>query len=138
MDQIDLQILELLKHNARISFSELGRKVNMTQPAVSERVKRLEEKGVITGYRAVISPEKMGNGVTAFIMIQASHCDRLTAFAKQSQEVAQIYQVSGQYNFLMKIETASMKSLEAFIYQCSEYGHTTTMTVLSTPLDQQK
>lgn len=138
MDQIDLQILELLKHNARISFSELGRKVNMTQPAVSERVKRLEEKGVITGYRAVISPEKMGKGVTAFIMIQATHCDRLTAFAKQSQEVAQIYQVSGQYNFLMKIETASMKSLESFIYQCSEYGHTTTMTVLSTPLDQQE
>jgi DNA-binding Lrp family transcriptional regulator len=138
MDQIDLQILELLKHNARISFSELGRKVNMTQPAVSERVKRLEEKGVITGYRAVLSPDKMGKGVTAFILIQASHCDRLTAFAKQSQEVIEIYQVSGQYNFLMKIETASMKSLENFIYQCSEYGHTTTMTVLSTPLDQQK
>ncbi|MGG3305866.1 Lrp/AsnC family transcriptional regulator [Paenibacillus lautus] len=132
IDQIDLQILELLKNNARISFSELGRKVNMTQPAVSERVKRLEEKGVITGYRTVLSPDKMGKGVTAFILIQASHCDRLTAFAKQS-----IYQVSGQYNFLMKIETASMKSLEAFIYDCSEYGHTTTMTVLSTPLEQE-
>lgn len=79
----------------------------------------------------------MGKGVTAFILIQASHCDRLTAFAKQSQEVTQIYQVSGQYNFLMKIETASMKSLEAFIYDCSEYGHTTTMTVLSTPLEQE-
>lgn len=104
----------------------------MTQPAVSERVKRLEEKGVITGYRTVLSPDKMGKGVTAFILIQASHCDRLTAFAKQS-----IYQVSGQYNFLMKIETASMKSLEAFIYDCSEYGHTTTMTVLSTPLEQE-
>ncbi|MFB4323062.1 winged helix-turn-helix transcriptional regulator [Priestia sp. BR_2] len=136
MDQIDLQILELLKHNARISFSELGRKVNMTQPAVSERVKRLEEKGVITEYRTVLSAEKMGKGVTAFILIQASHCGRLTTFAKQSQEVVEIYQVSGQYNFLMKIETGSMKSLETFIYQCSEYGHTTTMTVLSMPLDQ--
>ncbi|WP_339265553.1 Lrp/AsnC family transcriptional regulator [Paenibacillus sp. FSL K6-1330] len=70
MDQIDLQILELLKNNARISFSELGRKVNMTQPAVSERVKRLEEKGVITGYRAVLSPDKMGKGVTAFILFK--------------------------------------------------------------------
>ncbi|GIP03657.1 AsnC family transcriptional regulator [Paenibacillus lautus] len=138
MDQIDLQILEFLKHNARISFSELGRKVNMTQPAVSERVKRLEEKGVITEYRTVLSAEKMGKGVTAFILIQASHCGRLTTFAKQSQEVVEIYQVSGQYNFLMKIETGSMKSLETFIYQCSEYGHTTTMTVLSMPLDQQE
>jgi len=138
MDQIDLQILELLKHNARISFSELGRKVNMTQPAVSERVKRLEEKGVITEYRTVLSAEKMGKGVTAFILIQASHCGRLTTFANQSQEVVEIYQVSGQYNFLMKIETGSMKSLETFIYQCSEYGHTTTMTVLSMPLDQQE
>lgn len=138
MDQIDLQILELLKHNARISFSELGRKVNMTQPAVSERVKRLEEKGVITEYRTILSAEKMGKGVTAFILIQASHCGRLTTFAKQSQEVVEIYQVSGQYNFLMKIETGSMKTLETFIYQCSEYGHTTTMTVLSMPLDQQE
>lgn len=138
MDQIDLQILELLKHNARISFSELGRKVNMTQPAVSERVKRLEEKGVIAEYRTVLSAEKMGKGVTAFILIQASHCGRLTTFAKQSREVVEIYQVSGQYNFLMKIETGSMKSLETFIYQCSEYGHTTTMTVLSMPLDQQE
>ena len=138
MDQIDLQILELLKHNARIFFSELGRKVNMTQPAVSERVKRLEEKGVITEYRTVLSAEKMGKGVTAFILIQASHCGRLTTFAKQSQEVVEIYQFSGQYNFLMKIETGSMKSLETFIYQCSEYGHTTTMTVLSMPLDQQE
>lgn len=138
MDHIDVQILELLKNNARISFSELGRTVNMTQPAVSERVKRLEEKGVITGYRAILSPERMGKGVTAFILIQANRCDQLTAFSKQSSEVVEIYQISGQYNFLMKIETASMKTLEAFIYECSAYGHTTTMTVLSSPLDKQE
>ncbi|QRG69009.1 Lrp/AsnC family transcriptional regulator [Brevibacillus choshinensis] len=134
MDQIDLKILEALQQNARISFSELGRSINMTQPAVSERVRKLEEKGIIDSYRTIVSPEKLGKSITAFILVQTNNCDRLTAFGNQSDDVVEMHQLSGQFNFMLKIQTHSMQSLNDFLSQCSQYGFTSTMTVLSTPL----
>ncbi|WNC16297.1 AsnC family transcriptional regulator [Brevibacillus brevis] len=134
MDQIDLKILEALQQNARISFSELGRTINMTQPAVSERVRKLEERGVIDAYRTIVSPEKLGKTVTAFVLVQTNDCGRLTAFGHQSEDVVEMYQLSGQFNFMLKVQTSSMSSLQDFLSRCSQYGFTTTMTVLSTPL----
>ncbi len=135
MDQIDHNILKLLANNARMSYSELGRHINMTQPTVTERVRRMEEKGIIKAYRTILAHDKMGKGVTAFILIQAGSCDKLLEFCRQADEVVELYQVSGQYNYLMKIMTESMQSLEAFIMTCSAYGHTSTMTVLSSPIE---
>lgn len=134
MDQIDLKILEALQQNARISFSELGRAINMTQPAVSERVRKLEEKGIIDSYRTIVSPEKLGKSITAFILVQTNDCGRLTAFGSQSEDVVEMHQLSGQFNFMLKVQTYSMQSLNDFLSQCSRYGFTSTMTVLSTPL----
>lgn len=132
MDQIDLRILNLLQDNARISISEIGRSINMTAPAVNERVKRLEEKGVIQGYRAIIDHSKLGLMVTAFILIQTDRCTELSTFCEQTPEVIELHQISGQSNFLMKVVTESMAALEAFRIVCSRYGFTQTLTVLST------
>ncbi|KHF33015.1 HTH-type transcriptional regulator LrpC [Paenibacillus sp. P1XP2] len=85
MDQTDLKILNILQDNARITISELGRMINMTGPAVTERVRRLEEKGVIRSYRAMLSPEKLGKAITAFVAIQANRCDLFTDFCRRSR-----------------------------------------------------
>ncbi|MFD1952836.1 Lrp/AsnC family transcriptional regulator [Paenibacillus thailandensis] len=135
MDQIDLKILRLLQENARIPISEIGRLINMTGPAVNERVKRLEEKGVIRSYRAILSPAKMGKAVSAFILIQAERCETFAEFCGQSPDVEELHQISGQYNFLVKVVTESMESLERFRLACSKHGFTQTMTVLSTSFD---
>ncbi|WP_339321166.1 Lrp/AsnC family transcriptional regulator [Paenibacillus sp. FSL W8-0194] len=135
MDQTDLKILNILQDNARITISELGRMINMTGPAVTERVRRLEEKGVIRSYRAMLSPEKLGKAITAFVAIQANRCDLFTDFCRRSPDVAEVHQISGQFNFLIKVVTESMQSLDRFRKECSEYGFTQTMTVLSTPFD---
>ncbi|ASS64787.1 MULTISPECIES: Lrp/AsnC family transcriptional regulator [unclassified Paenibacillus] len=134
MDAIDHQILQHLQRNARMPLSELGRAISMTQPAVSERVRKLEEKGIIDSYRAIVSPEKLGKAVTAFVLVQTGSCGKLAKFGGESPEVAEMHQLSGQYNFILKVQTRSIASLEAFLVRCSEFGFTTTMTVLSTPL----
>ncbi|GMK37348.1 AsnC family transcriptional regulator [Paenibacillus sp. CCS19] len=131
LDQIDVKILNLLQDNARISISEIGRTINMTAPAVTERVKRLEEKGIIQGYRADIDQSKLGKAVTAFLLIQTDRCDKLTAFCERSPEVMELHQISGQYNFLMKVVSESISALDQFRIACSEYGFTQTLTVLS-------
>ncbi|MXQ55921.1 Lrp/AsnC family transcriptional regulator [Shimazuella alba] len=135
MDAIDAKIVELLQKNARITVSQIGRLINMTQPAVGERIRKLEEKGVIQGYKVILDPEKLGKHVTAYILIQAGNCGKLIEFCNQSPEVVEAHQLSGQFNFMIKVMTRSMRTLEEFILTCSQYGHTTTMTVLSTPIE---
>ncbi|OZB98486.1 Lrp/AsnC family transcriptional regulator [Paenibacillus sp. XY044] len=135
MDQIDLSILDILQKDARISISELGRMINMSGPAVTERIRKLEDKGVIQSYRAVLSPEKIGKPITAFILVQANQCNALTEFCAQSPDVLELHQISGQYNFILKVVAASMQSLEEFRMACSKYGFTQTITVLSTTFD---
>jgi DNA-binding Lrp family transcriptional regulator len=134
MDQTDLKILELLQQNARTTISQLGRMINMTQPAVSERVRKLEEQGVISGYHAVIDPEKLGKQVTSFVLVQANDCGKLTEFCKQTSEVVEMYQLSGDFNYILKVVTHSLKTMNQFILMCSKYGFTKTMTVMSTPI----
>ncbi|MBB3126451.1 DNA-binding Lrp family transcriptional regulator [Paenibacillus rhizosphaerae] len=135
MDHIDLQILDILQRDARISISELGRMINMSGPAVAERIRKLEDKGVIESYRAVLSPEKIGKPITAFILVQANQCNALSEFCAQSPDVLELHQISGQYNFILKVVAASMQSLEDFRMACSKYGFTQTITVLSTTFD---
>lgn len=136
MDAIDAKILAILQQNARISISQLGRMINMTQPAVRERVKRLEEQGVIRSYRAILNEEKLGKQVTAFVLVQANSCDQLIQFCEEAPEVIEMYQLSGQYNFLLKVVTETMHTLNVFIQHCSEIAFTSTMTVLSKPFEE--
>ncbi|HZG83439.1 Lrp/AsnC family transcriptional regulator [Paenibacillus sp.] len=136
MDSVDSRILALLQANSRITMSELGRVIGMTQPAVTERVRKLEDRGVISGYRAVLSPEKLGKPIMAFILMQTNSCADFDAFCEQSPEVVDLYRISGQHNFLLKIVTASMGSLERFTNSLGAFGHSTTLIVLSARFEQ--
>ncbi|MGG4034441.1 Lrp/AsnC family transcriptional regulator [Paenibacillus cisolokensis] len=135
MDQIDRKILSLLHENARMSVAEIGRTIAMTQPAVAERIRKLEEQGIIAGYKAVLSPKKLGKDVTAFVLFKTGNCAEFQQFISNSPDVAELYRISGEYNFLMKIVTESMDTLIAFLDTCSPHGFSSTMIVLSAAIE---
>ncbi|WP_409177746.1 Lrp/AsnC family transcriptional regulator [Brevibacillus fortis] len=131
MDQIDHKILSVLHDHARIPISELSRIIAMSQPAVTERVRKLEEQGVITAYRTELSPHKLGKHTTAFVLFKTSVCKDFIAFCERAPEIVDLYRISGEYNYLMKVLTETTESLAAFLDTCHVYGFSTPLIVLS-------
>ncbi|MFF2890143.1 Lrp/AsnC family transcriptional regulator [Paenibacillus sp. NPDC057967] len=132
MDHIDGKILSILHDNARITVSEMSRMIAMSQPAVTERLRRLEEREVITGYRAEISPSKLGKYTTAFVLFKSNKCKEFEAFSEAAPEIVDFYRTSGEYNYLFKVVTETGESLESFLEVCHAFGFSTTLVVLST------
>lgn len=136
LDAVGWQILEALQEDARISFTELGRRVGMSPPAVAERVRRLEEAGIITGYCAQVNLEKAGFPITAFIRLTAGDdCQGMgVTLTKNIPEMLECHRITGTDDYLIKIATSSVASLETLIDRVSTYGSCITSLVLSTPL----
>ncbi|KQO17927.1 Lrp/AsnC family transcriptional regulator [Paenibacillus sp. Leaf72] len=135
MDHVDKQILFHLQNQARISMTDLGKSVGLSQPAVTERVRRLEEKGVIEEYRTIISPEKIGKPSIAYMLFQTRDCHAFLDFVHTSPDVMECHRISGQHNYLLKVMTDSTRSLEEFGNQCDKYGTYTILIVMSSPID---
>ncbi|MFP3392352.1 Lrp/AsnC family transcriptional regulator [Brevibacillus sp. SIMBA_040] len=135
MDQVDKHILLQLQEHGRISMTELGKAVGLSQPAVTERVRRLEEKGVIQEYRAVLSREKIGKQAAAYMLFRTKECTAFLEFCRNSPEVIECHRISGEHNYLLKIVTDSMQELERFGNSCDLYGNYTILIVLSSPID---
>ncbi|KAF4325868.1 hypothetical protein G195_000564 [Phytophthora kernoviae 00238/432] len=134
MDQIDTNILFHLQNQARLSMTELGKLVGLSQPAVTERVKRLEESGVIEEYRTIISPQKIGRSSTSYLLFRTRDCHAFLDFCRSSPEVIECHRVSGEHNYLLKIMTDSIAGLEAFGDGCDQYGTYTTLIAMSSPI----
>ncbi|MEO2206567.1 Lrp/AsnC family transcriptional regulator [Paenibacillus pabuli] len=134
MDQIDTNILFHLQNQARLSMTELGKLVGLSQPAVTERVKRLEESGVIEEYRTIISPQKIGKSSTSYLLFRTRDCHAFLDFCRSSPEVVECHRVSGEHNYLLKIMTDSIADLEAFGDRCDPYGTYTTLIAISSPI----
>lgn len=135
MDEIDRDILLHLRENARCSFTELGKKVGLSTPAVNERVKKLEEKGIIAGYKAIINPDKIDKPITAFILYNNTKCEQFTAFCKDHTGVIECHRLAGSYNYLIKVLTDSVQSLESFIDASMAFGQPSTLIRLSSPVE---
>ncbi|MGN7762418.1 Lrp/AsnC family transcriptional regulator [Paenibacillus sp. 22594] len=135
MDHTDKQILFHLQNQARMSMTELGKCVGLSQPAVTERVKRMEENGVIQEYRTIISPEKIGKQATAYILFHSRDCHAFVDFCRSSPEVLECYRISGEHNYLLKVMTESTQALEQFGNECDRYGTYTILIVMSSPVD---
>ena len=134
LDSIGRQILAELQTNARLPFAELGRRVGLSTPAVLERVHRLEEAGIIEGYRAIINPERLGYNLLAFIGVNVAG-DVMTRFSKQVRGIPRViecHRVTGSHSFLLKVLASSMTELEQVIDMLTPYTQTTTYLVLST------
>src|SRR6266566_3483110 len=135
LDETGWNILEALQENARLSFSELGQRVGLSSPAVAERVRRMEDAGIISGYRAEVNTAKIGYPITAIIRISNSpgeRCTRLSTFAQEIPEVLECYRVTGSDSLIMKVMASSVVHLESLIDRLSEHGLLTTSIVLST------
>jgi Lrp/AsnC family transcriptional regulator, leucine-responsive regulatory protein len=136
VDRTDWNLITELELDARQSFSELGRKVGLSQPAAAERVKALESAGVIRGYRVDIDREKLGYTITAFIRMETEgdKCYGLQRIVAQLPEVLECHRVTGEGSYLIQAALKSVAHLEALIDRLLPFGSPSTSIVLSTPL----
>ncbi len=114
IDDIDKKIMQLLQHNARMSISQISKEVSMSQPSVKERMIRLEEKNIISGYTTVFNLRDLNRGTTTFILIKTEHCQEIVDFCRDAMEVTDLFRISGEYNYLIKVQTASIEELAEF------------------------
>src|ERR1700709_2546043 len=115
IDHHDRKILELLQQDARVSHAEIGRRVHLSQPAVSERIKRLEVQGVIEGYRAWVDPAKLGYTITAMIRVQAQAGRPYEAFARERPEVIECLTVTGDDCLLHQAMAGNKHQIQGII-----------------------
>ncbi|MFC7372462.1 Lrp/AsnC family transcriptional regulator [Fictibacillus iocasae] len=134
MDEIDYEILQHLQDDARISMTALGKKIGLSTPAVNERVKKLEDKGIIESYRAVVNPEKIQKPIMAFILYDDTKCSSFVEFCKNHPDVIECHRLAGQYNYLIKVVTDTVHSLETFIDSTMPLGKPSTLIRLSSPV----
>lgn len=133
LDAISWKLLRLLQENARRSFSELGREVGLSPPAVAERVRRLEEAGIITGYYAAVDPARIGAALLAFMRLSdvGDRGERVAALAREMPEVLECHRVTGGDSYILKVAARSIGHLETIIDRLTPYGQVTTSLVLS-------
>ncbi|MEK4513426.1 Lrp/AsnC family transcriptional regulator [Paenibacillus anaericanus] len=122
MDEIDKKIMALLQYNARMSISQISKEVSMSQPSVKERMIKLEEKNIISGYNTVFNLREMNRGTTTFILLKTEHCQELTVFCENAMEVTDLFRISGEYNYLIKVQTASIEELAEFQDSLIKFG----------------
>jgi Lrp/AsnC family leucine-responsive transcriptional regulator len=134
VDQVNREILNILQVEGRISMTELGKKIAMSVPAVTERVKKLEDQGIIEGYKAQINPEKIDKFMRAFILIKTYRCKAFREFCKENSLVIECHRLTGEYSYLVKVVTHTNEMLEEFIDASMEYGEPYTMMNLSSPV----
>jgi Lrp/AsnC family leucine-responsive transcriptional regulator len=134
LDQTDWRIIAELQRDGRLSFNKLGRLVNLSSPAVAERVRRLEESGVITGYEARVDPARAGLPLTAFVQMRCAlgSCLLKTSAAGDFPEVAEIHKLSGASCSMIKVRVASMQHLEGLLERLGRHGEMNSHVVLST------
>lgn len=115
MDTIDYQILRCLKENSRENATTIGNKINLSTSAVIERIKKLEASGIIKQYTAIIDHEQIGRDITAFISVRLEHPkynDIFTEMVLKNDEIVECYYIAGDFDFMVKVITASRKGLE--------------------------
>ncbi|MFB9518147.1 Lrp/AsnC family transcriptional regulator [Streptomyces purpureus] len=135
-DATDWRILEALQQQGRASFAELARTVSMSASAVTERVRRLEETGVISGYTAVVDQERLGLPILAFVRLRYPNGNYkpFHDLLDTTPEVLEAHHVTGDDCFVIKVATRSMKHLEEISGKIGTLGSVTTSVVYSSPL----
>jgi Lrp/AsnC family transcriptional regulator, leucine-responsive regulatory protein len=136
LDDINLRILSELRRDPRLTMAALGRLIGMSSPAVTERVRRLEEVGVIAGYRLEISPAALGLPIAAYVRVRpnAGQVQRVADLASQIPEVVECYRVTGEDCFIMKVHIPAMDQLDRLLDRFLAYGVTTTSIIQSSPV----
>jgi Lrp/AsnC family leucine-responsive transcriptional regulator len=142
LDTIAWRILEALQQNARQTYAEIGRQVGLSTPAVAERVHRLEEAGVITGYHVALNIAKLGVPIRVLVRLTIPGGDlqvtRSVASIKEMPEISRCHRVTGDESFVIEANVVSIRHMEVLIDKLSALGATSTSTVLSSPVQQRE
>lgn len=136
LDDAGREIVAILQREGRLPLAELGRRVNMSPPAVAERVRRLETAGVIRGYRADIDPAALGFTITAIINVltRPDTFPKVIQLAQALPEVVECHRATGHGCFVLKVHATSIPHLESILDQIMPLGEPTTSVVLSSPV----
>lgn len=137
LDETDRKIIEILQEDGRISMKDLGKLIGLTSPAVSERIKRLENCGIISGYKAIINPDALGRNIKAFIHISLPGSQSYAEFlenAKNDPRIVECHHITGDDCSLLKVLVSDMQELESVIDSIKKIGSTKTSVILSTPI----
>jgi Lrp/AsnC family transcriptional regulator, leucine-responsive regulatory protein len=136
LDETGWRVLTAVQENARIPFSELGRKVGLSAPAVAERVRRMEDAGIIAGYRVRLGLEPLGRPIIALIRINCPepNAARVKALARELDDVLECHHLTGADSFIVRVAVATVKHLETVIESFGRYGTPTTALILSSPV----
>ena len=137
MDKIDFKIIQLLQKNARYPLKYLAEQVFLSTPAVSARIEKLENSGVITGYTAQVDPLKLGYNIKAFINLEMTPTQKTEfyPFIAQCANVLECNCITGKYSMLIKVAYHTTLELDAFIGELQKFGNTETQIVFSTAVE---
>jgi Lrp/AsnC family leucine-responsive transcriptional regulator len=135
-DPLNLDILRRLRADPRQPVAKLARAVGMSAPAVSERILRLEEAGIIRGVTLDLDPAAMGYPIALFVRVRPSpgQLDKIVALARALPEVSECHRITGEDCFLMKVHIASLDVLDVLLDRFLQYGQTTTSILQSSPV----
>jgi Lrp/AsnC family transcriptional regulator, leucine-responsive regulatory protein len=137
LDGTDRRILEELLDDGRIPLAELGRRVSLSPAATTERVRRLEQAGVIVGYGAKVDLEKLGYGLTAIVLVKPStpgQLPKIPELARRIPEVSECHRITGEDCFYLKLHLRSIAELSDMLDRFLTHGQTTTSIVNGTPI----
>jgi Lrp/AsnC family leucine-responsive transcriptional regulator len=136
LDETNLALLSELQGDARLTLAELGRRVGLSSPAVAERLQRLEETGVIGGYRAIVDPRAVGYALGAVLRIRPAprQIPKVAEVAERTPEVVECHRITGEDCFLMKLYVRDVEHLEEVIDAFTPFGQTTTSIMQSSPV----
>jgi Lrp/AsnC family leucine-responsive transcriptional regulator len=137
LDDINRDLIDLLQYDARLSYRELGERIGLSPPAIADRVRKLEESGVITGYRAVVDYEALGFPLLCIIRIGAPGSDRdLDTVLADTPEVIEANRVTGSESHVIRARLRSTQHLEEMLREIWEHGSSETNIVTSSPVER--
>ena len=137
IDAHDSKILAELQADARLSMAELGRRVHLSQPAVTERVRKLETAGVITGYRATVDLARLGYSIRAIVRIGRAEYLRIVKLVQQTPEVVNAYNVTGEDSWVVEIAVIDVAHLDAVLSKFCVLTETSTAIILNAVREHQ-
>lgn len=137
LDEMDWRLLSELQADGRLSFNELARRVHLSPPAVAERVRRMEEAGVIAGYTARVDPGRAGQPLLAFVQLRCrmGSCLLRTTSSDDFPELVEVHKLSGEFCTLLKARASSLSHLEGLFERLGQLGELRTHIVMSTQYD---
>lgn len=135
-DHKNVALLRLLEKNPRVPMSQLARRIGMSNPAVKERILRMEETGILAGYRLELNPRELGYHVTAFVRIRPlpGHLNKIAELAQTIPEVTECHRVTGEDCFVLKVFFKEISDLDRVLDKFLAHGQTTTSIVQSSPV----